>query len=51
MIQNCLRKVNNDIEKALDTGKLDFASESHLASCQSRIERILKPELDEYDGF
>ncbi len=51
MLQNCLRQLNQRIVKVLDTGKLDFASESHLASCKSRIERILKPELDEYGGF
>lgn len=50
MLQNCLRRLNVDIGKMLEAGGLDFASESHLASCKSRIDRMLAPELDEF-GF
>jgi hypothetical protein len=50
MVQQSLRKLNKRIDKALDAGKLDFASESHLTACQSRIKRMLEPELREF-GF
>jgi len=50
MVQNSLRKLNEQIEQALASGGVDFASESHLASCKSRIDRMLAPELREY-GF
>ncbi len=48
MVQNCLRKLSGRLDQALATGKLDFASESHLASCKSRVDRMLKPQLNEY---
>ncbi len=48
MVQHSLRKLNEQIEQALATGEVDFASESHLASCKSRIDRMLAPELNEY---
>ena len=51
MIQSCLHKLNGRIDTVLAAGQLDFASEAHLTSCQSRIERMLKPELDEYGGL
>jgi len=49
MVQHSLRKLNARITDMLNTGGLDFASESHLASCKSRIERMLAPELKEYE--
>ncbi|MCZ6683821.1 MAG: zinc-dependent metalloprotease [Planctomycetota bacterium] len=48
MVQHSLQKLNNQIERVLDGGNLDFASEAHLASCRSRIDRMLAPELQEY---
>ncbi len=48
MVQHSLRTLNNQIKETVATGKLDFASEAHLAACQSRIERMLAPELNEY---
>lgn len=49
MVQQSLRSLGQDIEKVLGTGKLDFASQAHLVSCKSRIDRMLEPELQEYD--
>jgi len=51
MVQYCLRQLGGKIDKAMGSGEFDFASEAHLASCKSRIERILKPELKEFGGF
>jgi hypothetical protein len=48
MVQNCLRDLGSRIEQVQGTAGLDFASEAHLASCKSRIDRMLAPELDEY---
>ena len=47
MVQNCLRKLDKDVAQTLQAGGLDFASESHLVSCKSRIERMLAPDLNE----
>lgn len=48
MVQHCLRKLNKGVDGTLVAGGLDFASESHLVSCKSRIDRMLAPELHEY---
>ncbi len=48
MVQHSLRRLNVQIGQTLAAGGLDFASESHMASCKSRIERMLAPELNEY---
>lgn len=49
MLQRTLQKLHDQIGETLKGGEIDFASEAHLASCQSRIERMLKPELTEYE--
>jgi hypothetical protein len=48
MVQHSLRRLNVQIGQTLAAGGLDFASESHMTSCKSRIERMLAPELNEY---
>ena len=47
MVQHSLRQLNERIGKSLSGGELDFASAAHLTSCQSRVERMLAPELRE----
>jgi len=51
MVQHSLRKLGQGIDRTVATGKLDFASEAHLASCKSRIDRMLEPKLEEYTWF
>ncbi len=48
MVQNCLRQLSTQVEQTVAGGGLDFASQSHLIACKSRIERMLAPELNEY---
>ncbi|MCH7884069.1 MAG: zinc-dependent metalloprotease [Planctomycetes bacterium] len=48
MVQHVLRTLQEEIEKVREGEGLDFASQAHLVSCQSRIERMLTPELKEY---
>ncbi len=48
MVQHVLRTLQEEIEKVRKGEGLDFASQAHLVSCQSRIERMLTPELKEY---
>jgi hypothetical protein len=50
MVQHSLRKLHLQIASVVPRVmlELDFASAAHLASCQSRIERMLAPKLDEY---
>jgi hypothetical protein len=50
MVQHSLRKLGKAMTAAVESGKLDFASEAHLASCTSRIQRMLEPELNEQLG-
>jgi hypothetical protein len=50
MLQHSLRELKMEIEETLKSSRLDFASDAHLESCKSRIERILSPELREF-GF
>ena len=45
MVQHSLRQLGKPIDEALAKGKLDFGSEAHLASCKSRIQRMLEPQL------
>ncbi|MFQ5495807.1 MAG: zinc-dependent metalloprotease [Phycisphaerae bacterium] len=47
MVKNSLRKLSGQLDE-LKGVKLDFASESHLIACKSRIDRMLEPELREY---
>jgi hypothetical protein len=48
MMTHSLQTLSGDIDKVLENGNLDFASEAHLSACKSRIERMLEPELKEY---
>ncbi len=50
MVQSSLKKLATQINTTRTAAPLDFASEAHLASCQSRIERMLTPELKEFGG-
>jgi hypothetical protein len=43
-----VRTLRDQIVGVLETKNLDFASESHLTACKSRIDRMLAPRLDEY---
>jgi hypothetical protein len=49
MVQQSVRELRDGIQNVQETGKLDFASKSHLAACDSRIGRMLAPRLDEYN--
>jgi hypothetical protein len=49
MVQQSLRDLSEQIGGVLKPGKLDFASRAHLESSKSRIDRMLAPELDEYN--
>ena len=54
MLQYSLQKLAYRLSVVLNvgtSGKLDFASEAHLATCKSRIERMLSAELREYEPF
>jgi len=53
MVQQSLHTMHEQIGRMLSTSgtELDFASTAHLASCKSRIERMLAPELTEYGRF
>jgi hypothetical protein len=48
MVQQTVRELRDGIHKVLETDKIDFASKSHLTACESRIERMLAPRLDEF---
>lgn len=50
MMQNSLKRLAVQIGAARSATPLDFATDSHLAACQSRIERMLTPELKEFGG-
>ncbi len=47
MVQYSLQQLSNEIEAVQKTGKADFASQAHLTSCKSRIDRMLAPQLNE----
>ncbi len=47
MVQHAVAALGEAIDKVLETGQLDFASRAHLTACQSRIKRMLEPELNE----
>jgi hypothetical protein len=51
MIIRQMETLRNDIDRVLQTGKLDFASEAHLGTSRSRIQRILESEIPEYGRF
>ncbi len=50
MLQYSLRSMHDELTQLSKANgvELDFASEAHLASCRSRIERMLAPKLNEY---
>lgn len=50
MLCSAMRSLSGEIEAILKAGKLDFASQAHLQSCRQRIERMLSPELKEYEA-
>ena len=47
MVQYSLQTLAKELNEAVKAGKADFASQAHLVSCKSRIDRMLAPELDE----
>jgi hypothetical protein len=51
MLQHAIRDLGERMEllASRSAGRMDFASQAHIAACKSRIERILKPELREQD--
>ncbi len=49
MAQQSLRRLALQLQLTMASSKLDFASEAHLVSCKSRIDRMLAPKLDEYE--
>lgn len=51
MVKYSLQKLAAELESAINTGKADFASQAHLVSCKSRIDRMLAPDLDEYRRY
>ena len=51
MLKYSLHKLSDQIDKVVATEKLDFASEAHLATCKSRIDRMLAPQLSEYGAY
>ncbi len=48
LVRYSLQKLSGELDVVLKTGKLDFASEAHVSTCKSRIDRMLAPELREY---
>ncbi len=48
MLTYSLQKLTQDLQKVIEAGKLDFASQSHLVMCKSRIDRMLTAQLQEY---
>ncbi|MFH0983017.1 MAG: zinc-dependent metalloprotease [Planctomycetota bacterium] len=51
LIKYSLQKLSTDLDNVLKCGKaLDFASEAHLTGCKTRIDRMLAPELKEYEA-
>lgn len=48
MVQHAVRELGEQIAATQTAGKLDFATQAHLTSCKSRIDRMLAPELNEY---
>jgi len=49
MLMFALQKLSQDLGNVLSNAKLDFASQAHLTTCKSRIDRMLSAELKEYD--
>jgi hypothetical protein len=48
MVTHSLSKLSEGIGEVLANGDLDFASEAHLSTCKSRIDRVLELQLTEY---
>ncbi len=51
MVRYSLKSLGDDLGKAIESGKADFASQAHLVACKSRIDRMLEPELNEYSPY
>ncbi len=51
MVQYSLQLLAKDLDEVIKAGKADFASQAHLVSCKSRIDRMLAPELDEQQSY
>ncbi len=49
LLRASLRELADEIAKVKDAEELDFASRAHFDACHARIERVLSPELPEYD--
>ncbi|MFQ5491571.1 MAG: zinc-dependent metalloprotease [Phycisphaerae bacterium] len=47
MVKHSLQNLAKDLDKVVAAHKADFASQAHLTTCKSRIERMLAPELEE----
>ena len=47
LVQYALKTLGQDVKDIVAAEKADFASQAHLVACQSRIERMLAPELNE----
>ncbi len=50
MVQFGVRKLGDELGAVIGANKADFASQAHLVSCKSRIDRMLAAELREYEG-
>lgn len=50
MVQFGVRRLGDDLAAVINANKADFASQAHLVSCKSRIDRMLSAELREYDS-
>lgn len=48
MLRYSLTKLGKDLDAIASASKADFASQAHVESCKSRIERMLSPELNEF---
>ena len=48
LVRYSLQTLAEDLEKVVQADKADFASQAHLVACQSRIDRMLSADLDEY---
>ncbi len=48
MVQYSLKLLSDDLDEVIQASKVDFASEAHLVSCKSRIDRMLSADLEEH---
>jgi hypothetical protein len=49
MVQASVGALQQKLADVGDIESLDFASKAHIQACQSRIKRMLTPNLQEYD--